>query len=196
MVVTWPVAALILVLTPMPLARSLRTAVGWPAPLAALSELQEPFHIVSGYGLFANMTTRRPEIIVEGSEDGETWKAYEFRWKVGDVGRSPEFVQPHMPRLDWQMWFAALGSYHTSRWFLPFCRRLLEGSPPVLDLLEYDPFPAAPPRYLRATLYDYRFTDRAERRASGAWWTRTTIGPYIPTIALDPGSPQGIRAVR
>ena len=101
-----------------------------------------------------------------------------------------------MPRLDWQMWFAALGSYQTNRWFLPFCQRLLEGSPDVLGLLGYDPFPGRPPRYLRATLYDYRFTSRAERRESGAWWRRKEIGPYIPTVYLSSESPRTLRALR
>lgn len=198
----WPVviigllAALILLLTPVSVARAFRFAVAWPQPIALLSEWQAPFHLVNGYGLFANMTTERPEIIVEGSDDGQSWRAYEFRWKPGDPARRPEFVQPHMPRLDWQMWFAALGSYQTSRWFLPFCRRLLEGSPAVLDLLGYDPFAEAPPRYLRATLYDYRFTTREQRRETGAWWRRRPIGPYIPTIYLSREEPQGLRAVR
>jgi hypothetical protein len=170
--------------------------VRWPEPLAAMFELQAPFHLVNGYGLFANMTTERPEIVIEGSDDGESWRAYEFRWKPGEPRRRPDFVEPHMPRLDWQMWFAALGSYQTSRWFLPFCRRVLEGSPDVLGLLGTDPFPAAPPRYLRATLYDYRFTNREQRRENGEWWARKPLGPYIPTVTLSPDSPQGLRALR
>ena len=194
--ITAPIAALILLLTPVPVARAFRERPPRLEPLMALFQVQAEFHVVNGYGLFANMTTKRPEIIIEGSDDQATWKPYEFRWKVGDPKRRPEFVEPHMPRLDWQMWFAALGSYHTAPWFLPFCRRLLEGSPPVLALLASNPFPNAPPRYLRATLYDYQFTDRAERNATGDWWKRKPIGPYIPIIELAPDMPGGIRPVR
>jgi hypothetical protein len=131
------------------------------------------------------MTTSRPEIIVEGSEDGVSWRAYEFRWKPGDPRRRPPFVAPHQPRLDWQMWFAALGSAEQSPWILAFARRLLEGSPPVVRLLAKTPFPDHPPRFLRAVLYDYRFTDFGQRRASGAWWRREETGIYLPVLSLD-----------
>ncbi len=191
-VVTWTVAAAVLALSPVPLLAAARVRGVVPNVLVRLYELQEPFHLVNGYGLFANMTTSRPEIVVEASDDRVEWRPYEFRWKPGDPMRRPGFVQPHMPRLDWQMWFAALGSPRSSRWFVAFCARLLEGSAPVLALLETNPFPAAPPRYVRATLYDYRFTTPAERRATGAWWTRRALRPYVPvlTLALDGGGLQ------
>src|SRR5439155_6023285 len=96
-----------------------------------------------------------------------------FKWKPGDPKRGPAFVAPHQPRLDWQMWFAALGDYRANRWFLSFMVRLLQGSPEVLGLLEKNPFPAGPPRYLRAVLYQYHFTDFALRRADGDWWNDT-----------------------
>ena len=74
-----------------------------------------PFRSVNTYGLFADMTESRPEIIVEGSNDRITWKPYQFRWKPGDLTVPPKWVAPHQPRLDWQMWFAALqGSYRNT----------------------------------------------------------------------------------
>src|SRR5438128_810095 len=100
----------------------------------------EPFRSVNSYGLFRVMTTERPEIVVEGSDDGRTWLAYEFRYKPGDPSRRPAFVEPHQPRLDWQMWFAALGRYDYTPWFQAFLARLLEGSPPVLTLMAKNPF--------------------------------------------------------
>jgi predicted DCC family thiol-disulfide oxidoreductase YuxK len=136
----------------------------------------------NGYGLFMVMTTERPEIVVEGSDDGTTWKPYEFRWKPGDPMRRPRFVAPHQPRLDWQMWFAALGGWEENQWVGSFLARLLEGSRPVLGLLAQNPFPDHPPRYVRAVLYDYRFTDAAERRRTGAWWRRREVGPYSPVF--------------
>jgi len=131
------------------------------------------------------MTTSRPEITLEGSDDGAEWRAYEFRWKPGDVMRRPRFVAPHQPRLDWQMWFAALGSYSENPWFIDFCGRLLQGSPEVTGLLAVNPFPRAPPRYLRAVVYDYRFTDFASRRATGAWWHREPQGLYLPVLSRE-----------
>jgi hypothetical protein len=128
------------------------------------------------------MTTTRPEIVVEGSDDGVSWNAYEFRYKAGDVNRRPPWIAPFQPRLDWQMWFAALGSFGEEMWFQAFCERLLEGSADVLSLLERNPFPASPPRFLRARLYQYHFSDRTTRRSSGAWWTSQLLGEYAPII--------------
>ena len=130
------------------------------------------------------MTTTRPEIIVEGSDDGEQWLAYEFTYKAGDVRRRPPWVAPHQPRLDWQMWFAALGRYDDEPWLQNFCARLLEGSPEVLRLLERDPFRGRPPRYVRGVLYRYRFSDAAARRRDGVWWTRERLGVFSPVMSL------------
>jgi len=156
-----------------------------PGPLVAIWEKAQSFRSVNGYGLFAVMTTSRPEIIVEGSNDGQSWLAYEFKYKPGDLQRAPGFVAPGQPRLDWQMWFAALGDIRQNPWFLYFCRRLLEGSPEVLALLRNTPFPKAPPKYLRALVYDYHFTDLSTRRRTGAWWKRELRGEYCPPISLD-----------
>jgi predicted DCC family thiol-disulfide oxidoreductase YuxK len=153
-------------------------------PIAAIGEWLAPFRTVNSYGLFAVMTTERREIIVEGSDDGVRWLPYEFKYKPSDVKKCPAFVAPHQPRLDWQMWFAALGSYEQNSWFENFCLRLLQGSPQVLSLLEKNPFPNKPPRYIRAELYNYQFTNFAERRATGAWWKRELIGEYLPPVSL------------
>src|SRR5579883_2582174 len=157
---------------------------GLPEPAAGLLRAVEPLRIVNTYGLFAVMTTTRPEIVVEGSGDGESWRAYEFLFKPGDLRRAPPVVAPYQPRLDWQMWFAALSNYSQNRWFVGFMLRLLQGSPPVLRLLAYNPFPDSPPRYIRAVLYDYRFTTPSEKRASGDWWRREPKGTYFPPVSL------------
>ena len=143
-----------------------------------------PFRLTSSYGLFAVMTTSRPEIVVEGSLDGEQWLSYEFAHKPGDPRRAPTWVAPHQPRLDWQMWFAALSGPDQARWFQRFLLRILEGSPEVLSLLRNDPFPGRPPKYVRALLYDYRFTTPEERAATGDWWHRTLKGTYFPAVSL------------
>ncbi len=157
----------------------------WFYPVAVANAWLEPFRTFNTYGLFAVMTTERREIVVEGSNDGVNWLPYEFKYKPGDVNRRPAFVAPHQPRLDWQMWFAALGDYRQNPWFVNFCLRLLQGSPEVLALLEKNPFPNHPPRYLRAGFYDYRFTSFAGRRATGAWWKREPLGEYLPVVSLS-----------
>jgi len=139
-----------------------------------------PFRIVNPYGLFATMTTSRPEIIVEGSRDGVDWRAYEFRYKPGDVNRMPPVVAPHQPRLDWQMWFAALGTYRENRWFLNFVERLLQGEPTVLALMRYNPFADSPPKYIRARIFDYQFTKFGET----GWWKRDEKGTYLSPVSL------------
>ncbi len=138
----------------------------------------------NGYGLFRVMTTERPEIVVEGSRDGVNWKPYEFRWKPNGIRDRPLLVAPHQPRLDWQMWFAALGDARHTPWFRNFIVRLLEGSPEVLDLLATNPFPGEPPKYVRAILYDYQFTGWSENTA--AWWRREEKGLYCPPISFRP----------
>jgi predicted DCC family thiol-disulfide oxidoreductase YuxK len=160
------------------------TRPSWLAPVAAVDTWLSPLRTISGYGLFAVMTTERREIIVEGSDDGETWLPYEFKHKPGDPQRRPDQVAPHQPRLDWQMWFAALGSYRDNPWFVRFCVRLLQGAPPVTTLLGHNPFPAHPPRYLRAELYRYELTEAAERAATGAYWHREPLGVYLPRLSL------------
>jgi hypothetical protein len=183
--VTTPVAGLLLVLGVLQMFSLSRVGLDWPAPLRLLERAASPLRLVNGYGLFAVMTTTRPEIVVEGSDDGDTWKEYEFRWKPGDLSRAPAFVEPHQPRLDWQMWFAALGSYDDNPWFVAFLLRLLQGSPEVTALLARDPFPDHPPRFVRAARYLYRFTDLAERRATGHWWKREARGLYLPAVTLE-----------
>jgi len=159
---------------------------GWEwEPLAQFAALIAPLRIVNGYGLFAVMTTSRPEIVVEGSNNGATWLEYEFKYKPGNVRRPPAWVEPHQPRLDWEMWFAALGNYRNNPWFVNFMFRLLQGSPDVVALLGDNPFPNAPPRYVRAEVYEYRFTTWEERRQTGAWWHREPRGAYLPAISLE-----------
>lgn len=152
---------------------------------SSLARLAAPFGIVNTYGLFAVMTTTRAEIIVQGSNDGVTWLDYPFQFKPGDLSRPPRWVEPRQPRLDWQMWFAALSDFRSTVWFDNFMVRLLQGSPEVLGLLARNPFPSAPPKYVRALLYDYSFTDFATRRATGNWWQREPRGFYFPQISLD-----------
>ena len=147
-------------------------ARAWPGRVLAWVS---PFRSINGYGLFRVMTTERPELVIEVSDDGQDFKEYEFPWKPGDPKRRPAFVEPYMPRLDWQMWFAALDPLGAQYWLDSLAQRILEGEPAVLRLLGPGPL-AARPRRVRIAVYDYRFTTRAERERSGAWWVRTFRG--------------------
>ena len=156
--------------------------LSWAGPLV-LDPLA-PLRTINGYGLFRVMTTQRPEIVVEGSRNGWEWRPYGFRWKPGDLKRRPRFVAPHQPRLDWQMWFAALSPRGSAHWLGSLMQRLLEGSPAVLGLLEENPFPGQPPRYIRLVYYRYRFTTPAVKRDTGAWWRRYRQGVLTRPVSL------------
>ena len=179
-----PFAVVILIVSSIEMGSLFGYRKSWPLPFVLIYQTVAPFRSINSYGLFAVMTTTRPEIIIEGSDDGTHWLAYEFKWKPGDLKKRPAFVAPHQPRLDWQMWFAALGSYRQNPWFLNLLFRFLEGSKPVLGLLKENPFPNQPPRYVRAAFHDYRFTNVSARRASGAWWQSERKGLYCPTLSL------------
>jgi hypothetical protein len=144
-----------------------------------------PFRAVNGYGLFRVMTTERPEIVLEVSADGQNWQEYEFRWKVGHPMRRPQFVEPHMPRLDWQMWFAALDPPSAQYWLERLIQRILAGEPSVVRLLGPSPL-TEPPRFVRLAYYDYRLTTRDERAETGAWWRRTFIAYLTEPIGAPP----------
>ena len=182
--ITLAVAALIYFISGAVFFQTLNPGLRFPKFIENCVDLARPFRSINRYGLFAVMTTSRPEIILEASLDGKNWEPYEFKYKPGDPFRKPVFVQPHQPRLDWQMWFAALGTYPQNPWFISFCVRLLEGEPKVLRLLRTHPFPARTPKYIRAVVYDYRFTDPAARRSSRAWWKRERKGLYLPALSL------------
>ena len=179
------VAIVIIPLSTTAFAASLGIALPIAPIVNPVMDVVASFRSVNAYGLFAVMTTTRPEIILEGSDDGTTWMEYEFKYKAGDLHRRPSWVAPHQPRVDWQMWFAALGRFEGERWLQNLCERILENDTEVLSLLKRNPFQGRAPQYLRAVLYRYRFSDAATRRRDGVWWTRDRIGDYSPVLSLD-----------
>jgi uncharacterized membrane protein YphA (DoxX/SURF4 family) len=156
-----------------------------PEPIRTLRQNLSQFYSFNGYGLFAVMTTGRLEIEVEGSADGETWRPYVFNYKPGPPDRMPRLAMPHMPRLDWQMWFASLRGCDGSRWFHRFLFKLLEGSESVGGLLAENPFPDQPPRYLRTPTRNARFSRPG--RDAGKWWSYEAAGPFCQTAELRGG---------
>ena len=144
----------------------------------------KPFHLANRYGIFAVMTTKRIEIVIEGSEDGVTWKEYKCFYKPSEVTRRPRRISPYQPRLDWQMWFLPFTSYEEEIWFQNFLLHLLLGTPQVLALLRENPFPEKPPFLVRALAYEYVFSDRKLKKDLGYWWSRTLVGEYSPILSL------------
>jgi predicted DCC family thiol-disulfide oxidoreductase YuxK len=177
--------ALALMVVPVGLNRIWQTLARRDLPgLGVITHALSPFFIVNPYGLFAVMTTTRPEVVIEGSADGQVWQEYVFRYKPGPLMRSARWNIPHQPRLDWQLWFAALGGLRENPWIASLMWRLLEGSPSVLSLLDTNPFAYGPPKYVRAQLYDYRFADSRLRTMTGQRWIRRPEKLYFPPVTL------------
>ena len=156
------------------------------------------FHLVNVYGAFGSVTKPRYEIVIEGTDsatvtDATRWREYGFKAKPGDLRRTPPQIAPYHLRLDWLMWFLPFSVAVTNReirvpgyepWFIRLIQRLLEGDRATLSLLKSDPFVHQRPRFIRALFYEYRYTDWADRRKTGAWWTRRRIGVYLPPVSL------------
>jgi predicted DCC family thiol-disulfide oxidoreductase YuxK len=142
------------------------------------------FNIVNTYGPFAIMTTRRIEIVIEGSNNKRDWFEYEFKYKPGDVFKPARWIIPHQPRLDWQMWFAALTGSDRVPWFSNLLYRLLLGNSDVTKLFKVIPFAETPPKYIRALSYQYHFSEPVERNDNGQWWIRELTGVYYKPVSL------------
>ena len=175
----------------------------WPvrnmaSPGQAMNASFNSVHLVNTYGAFGTVGRERIEVIVEGTDadhpDHEAeWREYAFRAKPGDVRRMPPQVVPYHLRLDWMIWFVPLSPAYGADWFVPFLARLLEGDRAILRLMGPNPFPDAPPRFVRARLFRYRFTTLAERRETGAWWERTFVGDLVRPMGLQNDASAGGR---
>jgi Lipase maturation factor len=146
----------------------------------------DPLDLVNTYGAFGAVGKERFEIVFEGTDDpvitGDSkWKEYEFKAKPGDPSRRPAFVAPYQPRIDWQIWFAAMASPADYPWTFHFVWKLLHNDPPTLSLIANNPFPNGPPHYIRARLYRYQFTPPGEKD----WWKREPVGEWLPALSVD-----------
>jgi lipase maturation factor 1 len=163
-----------------------------PVPIAPVMAL-EPFRIANRYGLFGGMTRGRYEIEFQGSNDGQTWVPYPFRFKPQALDQAPGLYAPYQPRFDWNLWFASLGQWQDYPIVPRTEVKLLENDMSVLNLFKGDPFPNQPPREVRAVLWQYWFTTIPEKRKTGLWWRREFVGLYAPSIERQPDGT--IRAV-
>lgn len=181
-------------------ALSIRPALNLISSQQMMNTSFEPLHLVNTYGAFGSISRKRFEVVLEGTTDSAitpttTWKEYQFKAKPGDLSRRPPIVAPYHLRLDWLMWFAGISSDYADPWFLPLVARLLQNDKPTLSLIAGNPFPDRAPKWVRARLYDYRFTTPAERKASGNWWSRTLSGEYLAPLSLaTPGFVQRLQA--
>ena len=161
-----------------------------PSQLAELPvEALEPFRIANQYGLFAIMTHGRYEIEFQGSNDNQTWSPYPFQYKPQSLNERPGIYAPYQPRFEWNLWFASLGDWDQNQ-IVPLTEeRLLANDSDVLSLFRGNPFPQAPPRFVRAVLWQYWFTSIAQKRQTGNWWRRSLLGQYAPTLTrVDNGT--------
>jgi len=160
------------------------------SPYQVMNTSFNPYHLVGTYGAFGGITRERFEVVVEGTSDNTLtsateWKEYQFKGKPGDPRRLPPQIAPYHLRLDWLMWFAAMSTYRQHPWFINFAAKLLRNDKPVLSLLRSNPFPAQPPKWVRAKLYEYHFASPELRTRTGAWWVRTEAGDWFPPVTLE-----------
>jgi hypothetical protein len=158
-----------------------RTLLSWAEPW--ILDRIAPFRTINGYGLFRVMTTQRPEIVIEHSDDGVTWQEYDFTYKPGRIDRAPPIVAPHMPRLDWHMWFAALHPRGHGYWLSSLATRILEGNPATARLMAVPEIAASPPKFVRFAYYEYQFSTPEEQRQTGAWWFRMRRGELTGALS-------------
>jgi Lipase maturation factor len=182
--------ALVIAVTAVVAVRSWRPARNLLSRRQLMNSSFDPLHLVNTYGAFGSITRERREIVFEATLDevpgpDADWRPYECKAKPGDPMRRPPQVAPYHLRLDWLMWFAAISPSYADEWMRPLLRRLLDADPDTLRLFRSAPFGSERPAFVRATLYRYRFTDRRERRATGAWWTRTRIGELVAPTRLE-----------
>ena len=152
-----------------------------PSFLSNTANITRQYGIGHIFHIFPTMQTERQELEIQGSYDGRHWQSYVFKYKPGALDMAPRFNVPHQPRLDWMIWFIPPQSSMDDYWFRQLLRRLHEGSPQVLDLLEYNPFQQYPPRYIRVLAYQYHCTTFEQRARTGNWWRREYLGvfPYV-----------------
>jgi hypothetical protein len=170
-------------------ALSINPVLNLLSPAQFMNFSYNPVHLVNTYGAFGDITRTRTEIVIEGTDDPEItdkteWREYEFKGKPGNPSRRPAQIAPYHLRLDWLMWFAAMSTPSDHPWFRVLLVRLLEGDRSTLSLLETNPFPDHPPRYVRALYYEYRFTTAEELRRTGRWWNRKLLGLYFSPSTL------------
>ncbi len=177
----WALAGLVGIL-------SWRPVVNMISPGQVMNSSFEPLQLVNTYGAFGSVTRNRMEVVIQGTDDQKitpttNWKEYGFKAKPGDVHRMPPLVSPYHYKLDWQMWFAAMSDYSRHPWILNLVAKFLQDDREVLSLVNSNPFKNSPPKFVRARLYEYHFSQA--RDPAGSWWSRELRGEYLPPLSLE-----------
>ncbi|CAF3295058.1 unnamed protein product [Rotaria socialis] len=156
------------------------------------------FNLVNTYGAFGSVGKIRNEVIITGCNKStveqcshdNAWLEYEFSCKPGKIDKTPCFSAPYHRRLTWQLWFAAMQNLQYNPWLIHLMVHLLASDQysPVNVVLSVggNPFPDAPPRFIKADLYRYKFASLGSGDKN--WWTRTYQQSYAPIFELK--SPQ------
>jgi len=177
----WTVAVLVGLLSVQPV-------VNMISPLQIMNTSFHSLDLVNTYGAFGTVGRERLNVVFEGT-DAETpgadavWKAYPYQALPAALDRRPPQIAPYQPRLDWQMWFAAMGTPNQYPWTLHLVWKLLHNDPGALSLFGGNPFPGKPPRYVRAVLYRYEFARPGN--PEGDWWQREELGLWLPPLSAD-----------
>lgn len=184
----------VLAVTALIVGLSYRPARNLVARRQLMNHSFDPLHLVNTYGAFGRISRQRFEVVLEGTHEAEItaatrWREYGFKGKPGDPRRLPRQFAPYHLRLDWMMWFAGISAHYAEPWLRMLIAKLLVNDRRVLRLLRTNPFPDAPPRYVRALLYRYEFTEWAELRRTGAWWRRDLLGEFARPVSLRPNEP-------
>jgi hypothetical protein len=177
----WAVACLVAILSVQPVANLF-------SPRQIMNTSFDPFELVNTYGAFGSVGRERLNVVFEGTDDGmplpsSVWRPYPYLALPVDLGRRPVQIAPYQPRLDWQMWFASMATPEQYPWTVHLVWKLLHNDPGALSLFAGNPFPDHPPRFIRATLYRYRFAPPGNQE--GRWWNRVQIGPWLPPLSVD-----------
>ncbi len=176
-----PVFAILIITSSVTVFLKTATTIKIPAVLSQATVITRSWGIGHDFHVFPTMQTERHELQIEGSYDGREWKAYQFKYKPGPLADKPKFIVPHQPRLDWMIWFVPPQHPAFMDWFNKFTIKLKQGSPEVLALLELNPFEQKPPRFIRAQVFQYKFTSAKEKQETGNWWKYKYLGlfPYV-----------------
>lgn len=165
---------------------SIQPALNLFSEQQAMNASFNQFHLINSYGAFGAIGKERFEVVISGTENEQitsdtVWREYEFKCKPGDTAKAPCWVTPYHLRLDWQIWFSAMRPELSEPWLANLAVRLLQGTPEVLELLEKNPFPQNPPRFLKMDLYRYQYTDWNQ----AGWWKRSFVKTYAGPMSLN-----------
>jgi hypothetical protein len=179
--VAWVIAAILAFL-------SIQPVVNMISPNQIMNTSFDPLDLVNTYGAFGSVGKVRYNVVFEGTDaatpdDNAQWREYLYRALPVALDQRPPQIAPYQPRLDWQMWFAAMSTPDEYPWTLHLIWKLLHNDPGALSLFGGNPFPDKPPRFVRAVLYSYAFAPLGNQ--AHLWWNRKELSLWLPPLSAD-----------